>query len=169
MKKFILMLALVSIGLYGFSQDVTDKLADSYSGKKGYTIVKIGPEMFNLAAQFSDDDPSDQGLTEKFKGLVIIVKNEPGNQFAKEVTDFVNNHGYKKIMQVEEDDGEIVNFLAKINDKIYSDLIIHAQGNDEEVLMSIRGDFSKSDIIKMGHSDDNSRLSILRELENGNW
>ncbi|MDI3527231.1 MAG: hypothetical protein PWR03_1414 [Tenuifilum sp.] len=164
MKNVFLFLFLSVFGIQGFSQSIAEKIVDKYSGEKGFAVVKIGPELFSLAASFDDDGESDE-LTAKLKGLLILVSEQPGSVLKKEIETCKEEYGYKQFMEVQDDDGSKVTFLAKLEHDLYGDLIIYAQSPEEELFMSILGKFTRDEIIRMGNSGD-SHLSILRKLEN---
>lgn len=167
MKKLLVM-ATLFISFFSYSQDVIDNLFQKYRGKDGFTSVYISKDLLQFVAEFDDDTDLD-AINGKLSDLKILVAergvDNKNIDFTEEVKSLVNNSSFMNMMEVI-DGKDKINFYAKKEGEKIVHLIMIAQNHDDEVLLSIKGDFTTRDLVKLGrNSGHHSGLDHLQRLE----
>lgn len=107
-------------------------------------------------------------LSEKFSGLKILVSEKNDAGFSAEVKEFIKKENLQVLMEIVEANKK-VNFYASLNNGIISNMILHAVEPNEEVLLTISGNFSLKELSKMGNvsvlGNESKHIALLRELE----
>ena len=150
-----------------YSQDAIDNLFKKYNGKEGYTSVFISKDLLQLAAELDkvDQDAFDGVLSD----LKILIYDDhdvkKGEVFTDEVKSIISNGSYINIMEVI-DGGDKVNFYAKKDGGKIVHFLMIAQDNGNDVLLSIKGNFTTKDLVKHGkNSEHHLGLENLKKLE----
>ncbi len=168
MKRVTILLVAVAFPFVLNAQGVAEEMFERYAGKPGYTSVAIGSEFLNFVAAIDREDKELQDLSNKISSLKILVARQQEDEFGKTLTNGITREGYKEVMQAN-DEGGLVTFYALPKEDKFSGFILHVVNSDEEVMLAITGNFTLSDLSKLGSStaDDDSYISLLRKLENG--
>jgi len=166
MKRFAILLVTVAFPFVLDAQGVAEEMFERYAGKPGYTSVAIGSEFLNFVAALDKEDKELQDLSNKISSLKILVAKEQVDEFGKTLARGITREGYKEVMQAN-DEGGLVTFYARPKGDKFSNFILHVTNSDEEVMLAIAGNFTLSDLSKLGSSskDDDSYISLLRKLE----
>lgn len=169
--KNSLIIAMMLFTNLTFSQDIMDNMYQKYAGKNGFTSINIGKGLLEFVSSL-DNDKNAEEVTDKISDLKILVANQNEGadvaNFSNEIKSLIDKNAYLNLMEVI-DGREKVNFYAKKADNMIVHLVMIATGSEEEVLMSIKGQFSKEDLVKIGKdsncSSELSKLSLLNDLE----
>jgi hypothetical protein len=166
MKRFAILLVTVAFPFVLDAQGVAEEMFERYAGKPGYTSVAIGSEFLNFVAALDKEDKELQDLSNKISSLKILVAKEQVDEFGKTLARGITREGYKEVMQAN-DEGGLVTFYARPKGDKFSNFILHVTNSDEEVMLAIAGNFTLSDLSKLGSSskDDDNYISLLRKLE----
>jgi len=167
MKNSLLIVSLF-ISYFSYSQDAIDNLFQKYKGKDGFTSVYISKDLLQFVAEFDDDKDLD-AINGKLSDLKILIsevrENDKNIGFTDEIKSLVSNGSFMNMMEVIDGKDKINFYVKKEGEKIIH-LIMIAQNHDDEVLLSIKGDFTTRDLIKLGrNSGHHSGLDHLQKLE----
>lgn len=168
MKSYIIAVVLLFTTPMLQAQTSTDNLFNRYSGKSGFTSISVSPGIFKLIAALDKNDPDLQMLSDKFSGLKILVSEKNDAGFSAEVKELIKKENLQVLMEIVEANKK-VNFYASLNNGIISNMILHAIEPNEEVLLTISGNFSLKELSKMGNvsvlGNESKHIALLRELE----
>lgn len=159
MKKYLLLIALVVLPAFGFSQDIFDK----YSENKEVTYVAMQPKMFQMLAKMSisTDDPESQdffSLVNSITSFKVITTESAA--ISKDLERWVSNKlssaTYEELMRVRDGESNVKFYVKEGKDadhvkellmmvtglkdrKELQDVDINGQ-KIETVLLSLTGD-----------------------------
>lgn len=151
MKKFVLLSVFFLVFLQSFGQkNPIDELFDKYSGQEGVTTVYISSRMFSLIAQADLDDEEIEELMNNLKSIRILsVEDSLLNRkvnFYRELEEKMDFSNYEELMVVKEG-GQDLKFLIREKGKRIEELLMIGGGESGgNVLLSIKGDLSLSNI-----------------------
>lgn len=163
MKKPMLknaILVLLFFPLLGFTQSsAVSSLFEKYTEQDGFTSVEVSKGLFELFSEIEADDPefdefqkAVEGI-EQLKLLAYSVKDDGSestkNSFHDEIMKTIPFKEYKELMVVKDNDANI-NFYAKSEGSIISEMIMVVDGDDEEVLLSLTGNINLNHVAKLG-------------------
>ena len=151
LNSTIILCLFVPLFLFGQKSAVND-LFDKYTGQEGFTSVDVSKGLFELFAEIEDDDPEFEDFQKAVKGIetlrLIAYSTEDGNvkskeQFYDDVMGSIPFKDFKELMVIRDSDAN-VNFYAKSESSVISEMIMVVDGDDEAVLLSLTGniDFS---------------------------
>lgn len=154
MKRTIIILSIFIIPLFAGAQDFIDDVFNKYSGSNDFTSIVIGKDLLDFA--FSIDKENDKdNLKGKISDLKILVSEKHdglnNNSFTNEIRNSLDKNSYLSLMEIK-DGKDKVNFYVKKNNDIIVHLILLATGDSEEVLISLKGQFTKQDLSDIGRS-----------------
>jgi hypothetical protein len=140
MKKLILSLLIVSLGLTLFAQPAGfDRLYYQYKGEEGVVALKIPGFVMKLAGALADLDHDERALLKSIRSVTVLTIEEqglyPGVNFSEEIN--LSSDHYQLLMEVHEDDEDVL-IAAREKDGKLRDLIV-VVGGDENVLVHVRG------------------------------
>jgi short subunit fatty acids transporter len=168
MKRYFVILAMVFVPLLVNSQGFIDDVFNRYSGKNGFTSVVISPQLFQIIALLDKEDQELQKLSEKLISLKILVSEDKSLGFTNEIKDRLKNGEYLNLMEVI-DGKQKVNFYAKKKGDMISDLLLLAIDENEEVMLSLTGNFKLNELSNLGSSTSSiggmAHISLLKKLE----
>jgi hypothetical protein len=156
MKRTLIILSFIIFPLLLEAQDVIDAVFKKYSGSDNFSI---------------DNDKDIDKIKGKISDLKILISEHQKSEnidFTNEIRDAIDKNSFMNLMEIRDGKSK-VNIYAKKNvDKIVH-LILLANEEDEEVLLSIKGEFSTKDLIELGRNSNHDgsfhHLSYLRDLE----
>lgn len=167
MKKIIVILALAAFPFILNAQDFVDNLIDKYQGQKGFTTVVINSALFDIAAAIDDDED-----LQKMKGMIdnirIIAMEDhfiSDVNFFDEIKSQIDTKAYVELMTVKEHDNDVV-FYVKYDGKDIQELLLVAGGDDDNAVISIKGNINLKEMASLSNSVHISGFEYLDELEN---
>lgn len=168
MKKIIAIVVLAAFPVILSAQDFVDILIDKYQDKSGFTTVVINSALFDIAAAIDYDED-----LQKMKGMIdniriIAMEDDFGSSeinFFDEMKSQVDTKSYVELMTVKEHDNDVV-FYVKYADKDIEELLLVVGGNDDNAVISIKGNINLKQLASMSNSVDISGFKYLDELEN---
>lgn len=175
----VLVFVLFLMPVWSFAQDKSvAKIFDEYSGKDGFTSVDVSKGLFELFAQIEADDPEFDELQEALDGLESLrllaysIEEDKGTQAEKQ--QFISNiknsvpfEDFKELMVVRDGDDKI-NFYAKSEGQVITEMIMLVDGADEAVFLSLFGDIDLNHIAKVGSSMDLGGMEHLGKMKGDN-
>lgn len=169
MKRAALLILGISISCMSFAQESIDEVFRKYNGKEGYTSIHIGKGLLQLASLFDDDRDADMiKLDGKFDDLRILVADSYNQGFTDEIKDLLEKGSFISLMEVI-DGQDRVNFYVQKNTDRVSQLILLAIDHNEEVLLSIKGNFTLSELAEFGRGSGRPghlhHMSLLGKLD----
>ena len=166
MKKLIITTFAMMFVLLASAQTTLDDIYMKYRGKNGFTSLSMGNDLLKFAAALDPSDEELQQLSDKFRGIKLLVADDFSQELLDEFKAVIEAENYLNIMEVVEGDG-VVRFYAKAGKKDYmSFAMIVTEPNGGQVMMSIDGEFTTDDLVKLGQGrSDGDYLSLLRKLE----
>lgn len=175
MKKLMILLGilfLVQIASYG-QADAISSFFDKYLEDERFTVVYISGKMFSMISRLdSDDEDFDEfkEVTEKLKGLRILITDEDAYNFYQEAINTINTKdGYELLMTVRTKKGNRVEFVVKETGNKIDELLLVSGGKDHDfVLMSFVGDIDLDKISKLSRAIEIDGIENLEELKNRN-
>ena len=172
MKRMIFIFALSVIPFFVGAQDFIDDMFSKYSGNDNFTSIVISKNLLDFA--FAIDKEKENGL-EKLKGkisdLKILIsekKSDISTQFADEIRNNISKNSFLTLIEII-DGKKKVNLYVKKDNEIIVHLLLVATEEDQNVLLSLKGQFSKKDLAEIGRGTNVNgsfnHLSYLRNLE----
>jgi len=142
MKKLILSLLIISIGLTLFAQPAGfDRLYYQYKGEEGVIALKIPGFVMKLAGSIADLDREEKALLKSLRSVTVLTIEEsylyPDVNFTEEINFSKLNNGYRLLLEVHDGDEDVIIAAREKNGKL-RDLIV-VVGGDENVLVHVRG------------------------------
>lgn len=140
MKKLILSLLIISIGLTLFAQPAGfDRLYYQYKGEEGVVALKIPGFVMRLAGSIADLDKEEKQLLKSLRSVTVLTIEEgnlyPDVNFTEQIK--FSGDQYQLLMEVHEDGEDVIIAAHEKNGKL-RDLIV-VVGGDENVLVHVRG------------------------------
>lgn len=166
MKKLLVIAVITLFSVAATAQNSFDNIYQKYRGKSGFTSMSMGNELLRFAAAMDPEDEELQDLPNKIRGLRLLVSDKASQNFTDDINDAIEAGGYLNIMEVVDGD-DVVKFYAKPGASEYCSFAMHVYSDDgEQVILTIEGDLTTSDLAKLGQNkDDDDYLSLLRKLE----
>jgi hypothetical protein len=171
--KSVLIMVLV-LPLFSFAQkSAVDSFFSKYSDQEGYTSVEVSKGLFELFAEIDADDPEFEDFKKAVSGLeslkLIAYSTEKGNQETKEkfhqdILSSIPLKDYKELMVIKDSDANI-NFYAKNNQQVITDMIMIVNGKDEAVLLSLNGNIDLNYVAKLGKSMNLEGMDYLEKMK----
>jgi hypothetical protein len=170
MKRIIFILALFVSPFLVNAQDFVDDIFSKYSGKDNFTSIVISKDLFDFAFTL-DNDKELEKLKGKISDLKILVSehlSEGNVGFTNEIRNSINKNSYLSLMEILDGKNKVNFYVKKDNDKIIH-LLLLATEKDQEVLLSIKGEFTMKELAEIG-KDSNvhgsfHHLSYLKNLD----
>jgi len=158
MKKVIFVLIICGLThlLYG-QTDPVNEVFNKYAGAQGFTTVNISSDMLKMVAKMDPQD-KDMQFISKLDEIKILTQEtitagyEDLNLY-EEVYNKLDKSLYKELMVVREKDKH-VNMLVREDNGIISEFLLIVSGNDENVLISIKGEIELSKLDELSGSID---------------
>ncbi len=171
MKRIIIILSFAMLPILVGAQDFIDDLFRKYSGNDGFTSIVINKALLDFAFTINNDKDIDK-LKGKISDLRILISDEhqQGNSstFKDEIKNSITKNDYQNLIEILDGKNKVNFYVKKDNDKIVH-LIIIASENNEKVLLSLKGQFTMKELIKMGkdsnHKGSFHPLSYLTHLD----
>ena len=168
MKKIIIIVVLAAFPFILNAQDFVDNLINKYQGEKGFTTIVINSALFDLVAAIDDDED-----LQKMKGMIDNIRiiamedhfNSSDINFFDEMKSQVDTKSYVELMTIKEHDNDVV-FYVKYNGKDIGELLLVAGGDDENAVISIKGNINLKELASLSNSVHISGFEYLDELEN---
>ena len=172
MKQIALAFLLALSSSCGFGQDFFDSIFAKYSGQSNVVSISIGKDLLKLAASMDSSSEAQESVNKLHELKILVRSNEnkasiTGKTFTGDVLSFVEKSDYLKLMEVVDSDTKL-NFYAKKSGKTITHLVMVGGEPGEEILLSLKGDFTTKDLVtigKNGGSDGLSHLAKLKTLE----
>lgn len=150
--KKMLLLLITLFPAATFAQNSLQSFFDKYSGRDGFTTVKISPKAFQLIASAETNDESMKVFTD-ITGLNVLVfdngdhkSSEKAHQLVKEAYAAIGD-GYDELISVKETGTDLKIVAKPAGDGFISDLIIVGEDHGEFVFVNMKG---KIDLKKLG-------------------
>jgi hypothetical protein len=168
---FAITLALPLISLAQKSS--VDSFFSKYSDQDGYTSVEISKGLFELFAEIDADDPEFGDFQKAVEGLeslkLLAYSTEKGTLEAKEKfhSDMMNSipfKEFKELMVIKDSDAN-VNFYAKNNQQIITEMIMVVDGKDEAVILCLTGNINLNYVAKLGKSMNLEGMNYLEKMK----
>lgn len=170
MKKALIVLFVFSLThVLNAQVDPVNALFEKYAGAEGFTTVNITGDLLKLAAQC---DPEDDDLKKvsKLNHIRVLVQEEAIEgleelNFYDEVCTKLDNSLYKELIVVIEKD-EQVKMMVREEDDVIKEFLIVVGSEDENVLVSIRGDINLDDLEELSESIDfkcSDKMKLAKE------
>ena len=175
MFKITFMLAMI-LPITGFSQSSNVAgLFDKYSGSDGFTTVDINKGLFELFAEIEADDPEFDDFQKAIEGLESMrliaysIDEENGDDatregFIQDIKKTVPFSEYKELMVVKDKDVN-VNFYAKSEKQIITEMLMVVDGKEEAVLLSLLGVIDLNYVAKLGTSMNMGGMKYLGKMQ----
>lgn len=161
--------------LFVLSQsEQVSKIFDKFSEVDGFTSVDISKGLFELFSEIEADDPdfddfkkAIEGL-ESFKLLAYSMEDGQGdmnvrNEFVDEIRNTISFKDYQELMVVKDKDAKI-NFYAKSEKQIITEMIMVVDGNDKAVLLSVYGNLDLNYMAKLGKGMNMGGMEYLEKM-----
>lgn len=173
--KSLVLLVLTFPLVLGAQSDQVAKIFESYSGADGFTSVDVSKGLFELFAEIDADDPEFDDFQKAIKGLESLkllaysIDEEGGNQntkdaFINEIKSTISFKDYKELMVVKDNDAKI-NFYAKSDKQIITEMLMVVDGDKEAVLLSLFGDLDLNYMAKLGKTMNMGGMHYLGKMK----
>lgn len=171
--KSVLIMAMM-LPLFSMAQkNAVDSFFSKYSDQEGYTSVEVSKGLFELFAEIDADDPEFEDFKKAVSGLeslkLIAYSAEKGNpetreKFHQDILSSIPFRDYKELMVIKDSDANI-NFYAKNNQQVITDMIMVVNGKDEAVLLSLTGNIDLNYVAKLGKSMNLEGMNYLEKMK----
>jgi hypothetical protein len=170
MKRIIFLLALSVLPFLAGAQDFIDDLFNRYSGKDNFTSIVISKDLLDFAFNLDKDKDLDK-LKGKISDLKILISEHKNGSlvgFTNEIRDNLNKDSYLSLIEILDGKTKVSFYAQKDNDKIVH-LLLLATEEDQDVLLSLKGQFTMKDLAELGNNSNNHgsfhHLSYLKNLD----
>lgn len=152
-----------------------DNFFSKYSELDGFTSVEITKGLFELFAQI---DESDSGFADFQKAVsrleslkLLACSSKEGDsetkvKFQADVRNSIPFSEFKQLMVVKDKDAN-VNFYAKNNNQIITEMLMSVDGPDEAVLLYLKGNIDLNHIARLGKAMNLEGMSHLGMMKPG--
>ena len=163
MKKIALIIPVLLVPLMLTAQTKSiDKLFKKYYGKEGFTTVLVNKDMFEVIANMEESKGEIDGTLGKIERVRVIAQEDDADveavNFMEELKG-VEFDDYKELVVVKEA-GQEVMVLAKEEDGRLLELLVLV-GGEENVLVSVEGNFTMKDLEALGELDGLDQLGDI--------
>ena len=167
---------LLSIPVAVFAQsDQVSKIFDKYTETEGFTSVDISKGLFELFAEVEADDPEFDDFQKAIEGLeslkLLAYSLEEGkgdlktkDDFIEDINNTISFKDFKELMVVRDPDANI-NFYAKSDKQIITEMIMVVDGKDEAVLLSLFGNLDLNYMAKLGSAMNMGGMEHLGKMK----
>lgn len=166
----IFIIAITVLPLFAGAQDFIDDVFNKYSGNEDFTSIVISKNLLDFAFTL-DKEKELNSLKGKISDLKILIsekKNDLGVKFTDEVRSNLGKNDFLSVIEILDGKNKVNFYVKKDNDKIVQ-LILLATDKDQEVLLTLKGQFSMKELAELGKcsSEHGSfhHLSYLKNLE----
>ena len=150
-----------------------DSFFSKYSDQEGYTSVEVTKGLFELFAEIDADDPEFEDFQKAVEGLESLKllayssekgSNETKEKFAKDIMSSIPFSEYKELMVIKDNDAN-VNFYAKNNAQVITEMIMVVDGKEEAVILSMKGNIDLNYVAKLGKSMNLDGMNYLEKMK----
>lgn len=162
MKNTILKITIVLLALtpaFTFAQkSATDQLFTKYTDQEDFTSIELTKGLFELFSEIEADDEDFDEFQKAVEGLeslkILAYSVEEGSYKVKEkfyddIMATIPFGDFKELMVIKDPDAN-VNFYAKHENQMISEMIMIVDGDDEAVLLSMTGNIDLNSVAKLG-------------------
>lgn len=152
MKRLTSIIILFLSLTLAFSQQVSLK---EYTNKEGVTAVTISKNMLSLFPKGADITYGGINVGEfvdKLSAINVFAsrKEEVAAQLIDDATKFLEMSGFERLISMETEKAEHLNFFIQSNEQYISEFVLILQGQDKEsAVMQFTGKFTMEDIQQM--------------------
>jgi hypothetical protein len=171
--KSVLMIVL-AVPLISLAQkSQVDSFFSRYSDQEDYTSVEVSKGLFELFAEIDADDPEFADFQKAVEGLeslkLLVYSSEKGSKetkdkFYKDIMSSIPFSEYKELMVIRDSDAN-VNFYAKNNQQVITEMIMVVDGKDEAVILSMTGNIDLNYVAKLGKSMNLDGMNYLEKMK----
>ena len=150
MKKLVLSCILMATFTFIYGQKSIDALFDKYSGKDGFTTVKINGGLLRLAKLFDSDADHNDNLPAGITEIRILSQDDKTmkvDNFYDMVIKDIDLTAYEEFMRVKESDQDL-RMLVRTDGNKFKEFLMIAGGEDNAVIQ-IKGDLTLNDAKKI--------------------
>ncbi len=171
--RFAITIILVAPLLTTAQNSAVDNFFNRYSDQDGYTSVEVTKGLFELFAEIDADDPEFEDFQKAVSGLeslkLLVCSLEKGGEenkdkFYKDILNSIPFKEYKELMVIRGSDAN-VNFYAKNNQQIITEMVMVVDGKDEAVLLSMTGNIDLNYVAKLGKAMDLEGMNYLQKMK----
>lgn len=170
MKRLLFAAAFFALPLFAGAQDFVDEVFSKYSGNQNFTSIVISKNLLDFA--FTVDKENDLNrLKGKISDLKILVSEHKADvnlKFTDEIRSNLNKNEYMSLIEIKDGKTKVNFYVKKNGDKIVH-LLLLASETDQDVLLSLTGEFTMKDLSEIGKSvkGDGSfhHLSYLKNVK----
>ncbi|MFK8104949.1 MAG: DUF4252 domain-containing protein [Saprospiraceae bacterium] len=149
--KQLMILVLLSIPMLSVGQNkAINNFYQKYKTYKNVTNVSLGGWVLKLATKYADDDEAKEALRHVSRLKVLFMEN--GNIVektdVKQLLRQVRNDDFEELMTIQDGKSK-VNIFIKENKKAITNLLIVVNGEDDFVLLSLKGELDFEDLSKL--------------------
>jgi hypothetical protein len=171
--KTLLMIMLAIPMILSAQKSSVDSFFSRYSDQDGYTSVEVTKGLFELFSEIDADDPEFADFQKAIGGLeslkVLAYSSEKGSQeakdkFYKDIMNSIPFNDYKELMVIRDSDAN-VNFYAKNNQQIITEMLMVVDGKDEAVLLSMTGNIDLNAVAKLGKAMNLEGMNYLEKMK----
>jgi len=167
MKRFVIILAFFVFPFWASAQDFIDEVFSKYSGKDGFTSIVISKDLLNFAFN-AENDNSIEKLKGKISDLKILISDNHQSgvslNFTDEIRNTINKNSYLSLMEILDGKNKVNFYVKKDNDKIVHLLLLAAE-DDEQVVISLKGQFTMKELVEIGKDSEHGSLHHLSYLK----
>lgn len=173
--KLIAIIFFLPVISYGQSEQVS-KIFDKYSDAEGFTTVNISKGLFELFSEIEADDPEFDDFKKAIEGVESLKlvaysleegEGDPATRegFVKDIKETISFKDYEELMVVKDSDAKI-NFYAKSEKQIITEMVMLVDGKDEAVLLSLFGNLDLNYVAKLGSGMNFGGMEHLHKMHN---
>ncbi len=157
MKNIFSIFIILLSGYLSYSQtDAIEKLFNDYQKNEDFSVVFVGPKMFQMFAKGTNNGDSNDEFTDlvkDLKGLKIMSTTKKTLATYNEANKRLNANGYEELMTVK-DKGSNVRFVTKESNKTITELLLVVGATDNFTMMSFTGKIDLNKISKLAKTLD---------------
>ncbi|MFO7924723.1 MAG: DUF4252 domain-containing protein [Bacteroidales bacterium] len=156
MKKIVIIMALAIMPLaLSAQEDAVERVFSKYAGSEGLTSLQISKGMFSMLANMDKGDEEMKKLASSVNSVYILHAPKElvkinGYNFYNEIINDLPVEKYEELMRVNSSDQQVI-FLADEYDGIIRELLMIVGGDDDNVLICIKGNMDIKHLSSLSH------------------
>ena len=167
MKRILFAISLLTLTAALSAQRATlDDFFGRYEDREGYTSIVINGSILKSFAKSGEQGDEDT-VTGKITSIRLVIRDKdkcPGSQaLIPELRNIIRRGRYEELMTVR-DEGSDIRFMARMEGDMVRELVMMAEGHDNEVVAQISGRFTREEASGI-MNNNGDRLAILEDLE----
>ena len=158
------MAVLFGTAVFG-QENPAEQIFKKVAGAGECTTLTVNKNVLKLAAGLQKDEPEVQQFLSGLESVKILAAGKKVNDAGYKEMIRRLSADYDELMRVDENDGQVI-FLMKQDGEVIRELLLLANGEDENAMIIVRGEIRLQELMQMKKESANGKngLAFLMDL-----